>query len=195
MYKVKDHFFKKAKHENYAARSAFKLQEIDQKFKVFRPGDVVLDLGAAPGSWSQYAAKRIGEKGRILGLDLKPVTTKVPQALFLVGDIYEVPWEAMLEKHGICEGFNVVMSDMAPNTTGVKFQDQSRSTELCQKALDLALAHLRTNGCFICKFFHSQDFKALKERIKSAFERFEATRPESTRSNSKEIFLIGIRKK
>ena len=193
-YKPKDYYFKKAKAERFVARSIFKLEEIDQKLKIFRRGQRILDLGAAPGSWSQYASRAVGPEGQILGIDLKPVEVKLSNATFVVGNILEVNlfevagWPSNSE-------FDVVMSDMAPSTTGIKSIDQAKSLELCEMALKVAEGHLRSRGHFICKLFHSNEFESFRKSLREVFEKVEAVRPDSTRSSSKEIFLVGLRKR
>lgn len=194
-YNPRDHFFKKAKQENFAARSVFKLEEIDKKFKLFKPHQVVMDLGASPGSWSQYASKVIGERGRVLGVDLSPVTVKLSNAVFLQADLNDLNLEDIFVEHGFHPPFDIVMSDMAPKTTGIRMTDQARSMELCELALDVARRFLKKDGHFICKLFHSDDFTKLRDQIKKEYKRFEAVKPESTRKISKEIFLVGINKK
>ncbi len=194
-YNPQDRFFRKAKQENFAARSVFKLEEIDQKLKIFRPQQRVLDLGASPGSWSQYAAKKIGPLGRILGVDLKPVTVKIPQGVFLEADLRDLNLREIFATHGFQDPFDLVLSDMAPNTTGIRMTDQARSFELCELALQVAQQYLKPRGHFVCKLFHSDDFQTLKKLILENFEKFEAVKPESTRKMSKEIFLIGINRK
>jgi 23S rRNA (uridine2552-2'-O)-methyltransferase len=155
----------------------------------------VLDLGASPGSWSQYASGKIGPKGRLLGIDLSPVTVSLPNAVFLQADLRDLALEQTLAEHGFTEPFDIVMSDMAPNTTGIKSADQARSLLLCEIALESAKRFLKPNGTFICKFFQSGEFGQLRNQIKQEFERVEAIKPESTRSISKEIFLVGLKKK
>lgn len=194
-YNPKDHFFKKAKAENFAARSVYKLQEIDQKHKLFRQGQVILDLGASPGSWSQYASTKVGEKGRVLGVDLSPVTVNMKNATFIQADLRDLNLEDVFREHGFNPPFDLVLSDMAPKTTGIRFTDQARSMELCELALDVARRFLKPGGHFVCKLFHSDDFNLLRDEIKKTFEKFEAVKPESTRKISKEIFLVGLRKK
>ena len=191
----KDHYFKKAKQENFAARSVFKLEEIDQRFRIVREGQNVLDLGASPGSWSQYASKKIGSKGRVLGIDLSPVTVKLPNAVFLQADLRDLTLEDTIREQGFDPHFDLVLSDMAPKTTGIRMTDQARSMELCELALDVARRFLKPNGHFVCKLFHSDDFTKLRDEIKKSFEKFEAVKPDSTRKISKEIFLVGINKK
>lgn len=195
-YKPQDFYFKKAKKENLAARSAFKLQELDEKFKLLRQGYSVLDLGASPGSWSQYASRKIAQ-GRILGIDLNPITVKVTNAVFVTGDIRDVDIEQLVTENwpGEKAQFDVVLSDMAPKTTGIKVTDQERSFELCELALATAVRFLKPQGNFVVKFFHSDSFQKLKAQIQKEFLKVEAFRPQSTRKESKEIFLVGLKKR
>ncbi|WP_413581043.1 RlmE family RNA methyltransferase [Bdellovibrio sp. HCB288] len=195
-YNPRDRYFKKAKEEGFAARSVFKLEEIDKKYKIFKgSGQTVLDLGASPGSWSQYASKVVGPKGRVLGVDLSPVTVKLPNAVFIQADLRDLNLEEIFTEHGFQPPFDIVMSDMAPKTTGIRMTDQARSMELCELALDVARKFLRKDGHFVCKLFHSDDFAKLREEIKKSFAKCEVMKPDSTRKISKEIFLIGLNKK
>lgn len=194
-YNPKDHYFKKAKKENFAARSVFKLEEIDQRYHLFKPGQVVLDLGASPGSWSQYASKKVGSGGRILGVDLSPVTVSLPNATFIQADLRDLQLETIFQEHGFVPPFDLVISDMAPKTTGIRMTDQARSMELCELALDIARRFLKPKGHFVTKLFHSDQFSQLRDEIKKSFDKFEAVKPDSTRKISKEIFLVGINKK
>jgi 23S rRNA (uridine2552-2'-O)-methyltransferase len=194
-YNPKDHYFKKAKKENFAARSVYKLEEIDSRLKIVKPGQKVLDLGAAPGSWSQYCSKKIGDKGRILGVDLTEIAIKLNNATFIRADLRDLNLEQTFKDNGFDPIFDLVISDMAPRTTGIRITDQARSMELCELALDIARRFLKPGGHFVCKLFHSDDFTKLRDEIKKSFTKFEAVRPDSTRSISKEIFLVGINKK
>lgn len=191
-YNQKDYFFKKAKKENYAARSIFKLQEIDDRFRILKPSYKVLDLGAAPGSWSQYAAQKIGPQGRLMGIDLQPIKITLPNAVFVVGDILDVNLEEIFTAKEIAPPFDVVLSDMAPKTTGIRVTDQARSLELCEMALASAERFLRPRGHFVAKLFHSDEFEGFRNKLRERFERVEVLRPKSTRKESKEIFLIGM---
>lgn len=193
-YNPKDHYFKKAKEQNFAARSVFKLEEIDQKFKLIQPQQKILDLGAAPGSWSQYCSKKIGTKGRILGIDLTKIEIKLSNSVFIQADLRDYNLDQTILDHGFNPLFDIVISDMAPKTTGIRMTDQARSFELCELALNLAKKYLKKDGHFICKLFHSDDFIKLRDLIKKEFYRFEAIKPDSTRKISKEIFLIGLKK-
>ncbi len=194
-YNHRDKYFLKAKKEGFAARSVYKLQEIDQQFKIFRQGQTVLDLGASPGSWSQYASEKIGSGGRLLGVDLSPVTVSMANSVFIQADLRDLTLDEVFQKHGFQGSFDIVMSDMAPKTTGIRFADQARSLELCELALEVAHRFLKPNGTFICKFFQSGEFGNLRSKIKKDYERVTAVKPESTRSISKEIFLVGLKKK
>ncbi len=193
-YNPKDHFFKKAKAEDYLARSVYKLQEIDEKYKIIRNSDIIVDLGASPGSWSQYCLKHIGQNGRLIGIDLTEVTViKDPRYIFYHEDIFRMNWPEELAKLNV-EKLDVVLSDMAPKTTGIKLTDQVRSLELCQMALQFSADYLRPGGKFVCKLFNSEQFKEFQTAMKKQFKRVEAMKPDSTRKISKEIFLIGLDK-
>lgn len=194
-YNPRDHYFKKAKEQNFAARSVFKLEEIDQRLHILKPGMIVMDLGASPGSWSQYCSKKIGPEGRILGIDLSPVNVKLPNASFIQADLRDLRLADVVAQNGFPEVFDLVISDMAPKTTGIRITDQARSFELCELALEVAKKFLKPRHHFICKFFHSDDFSALRDKMKEMFEKVEIIKPDSTRKISKEIFLIGIKKK
>ncbi len=194
-YNPKDHYFKKAKEQNFVARSIFKLEEIDQKLKIIHPNQKILDLGAAPGSWSQYCSKKIGPQGRLLGVDLTSINIKLNNAAFIQADLRDLELTSIFKEHGFNELFDVVLSDMAPRTTGIRMTDQVRSFELCELALNIARQYLKKDGHFVCKLFHSDDFTVLRDEIKKDFSKFEAIKPDSTRKISKEIFLIGVKKK
>lgn len=194
-YNPKDHYYYKAKDENFAARSVFKLEEIDKKYKIFRPGQTVLDLGASPGSWSQFSSKKVGDKGRVLGVDLTAITIKLPNAVFIQADLRDLNLETTFQEHGFTPPFDLVISDMAPKTTGIRMTDQARSMELCELALDVAVRFLKKDGHFVCKLFHSDDFTKLRTDIRKHFAKCEVVKPDSTRKISKEIFLVGLSKK
>lgn len=193
-YKTNDHFAKKAKKENYVARSVYKLMEIDQKYRVLRSGDQVLDLGASPGSWSQYASEVIGDKGKLLGVDLKKVFLSLPNAVFLKGDILNLEFGPLLEQHGFTKPFDVIISDMAPDTTSSRFTDQMRSLELCEMALATAQKLLRPGGNFVCKIFDSGEAMGFRDELKKNFKTVQLYRPKSVQQSSKEFFMIGLGK-
>ncbi|MBS1963286.1 MAG: RlmE family RNA methyltransferase [Bdellovibrionales bacterium] len=189
-YNPKDYYYHKAKEENYAARSVFKLQEIDQRLRIFRPGMKILDLGAAPGSWSQYASKKVGKLGRVLGIDIQPIKITLQNALFLTADMRELDLGKTMAEHGIEPPFDMVLSDMAPKTTGYRLQDQMRSLELCELALATAERFLRPEGTYICKIFHSDEFDNYRNKLREVFTKIDVIKPESVRKGSKEIFFI-----
>ncbi len=191
-YKPNDHFAKKAKKEQYVARSVYKLIEIDQKYRLLKPGDKVLDLGASPGSWSQYATQKIGEKGRLLGVDLKKVFLSIPNAVFIKGDINVIDFGPALELHGFTEPYDIIISDMAPDTTSSRFTDQMKSLELCEMALQTAHRLLRTGGNFVCKIFDSGDAMGFRDELKKCFRSVQLLRPKSVQNSSKEFFMIGM---
>lgn len=182
----------RAKREGYAARSVYKLDEIDRRFKLLRPGMSVLDLGACPGSWSQYALKRVGKGGLVVAVDKKAIDVSLAPAVVLQADVFTLEDEAIAEATGDrAPPFHVVVSDMAPRTTGVPFSDHVASVELCDRALDLALRWLKPGGAFVCKVFQGEDEPALRQRIKQRFGRVKALKPEGTRKQSVEHFLVG----
>ena len=188
-----DHFSRKAKKENFPARSVYKLQEIQNKFRIIKQGDVILDLGCSPGSWLLYAADMVGPKGVVVGVDLKPVEVSVPPNVkVLTGDIEEngVGLLRPLELQ-----YNLILSDMAPATTGRKDIDSYRYFALCQVALEIAETFLLTGGCFVSKIFQGPDFKNFSDTVKNMFKDQKTFKPQSSRKASKEIYVIGIGKK
>lgn len=189
-YNPKDFYFKQAKKEKFAARSVFKLQEIDSRFRLLKPGMLVLDLGAAPGSWSQYAAQKIAPQGKVLGIDLQPIRLTIPNAKFIKADMRDLNLEKIFQENGFFKPFDLVMSDMAPKTTGIRVTDQARSKELCDIALSCALKYSQPGSHFIAKLFHSDEFERFRNDLKKHYEKVSILRPKSTRKESKEIFFI-----
>jgi 23S rRNA (uridine2552-2'-O)-methyltransferase len=183
----KDHFHERAKGAGFRARSVFKLEEIDRAIRLFRPGDRVLDLGCAPGSWLQYASGKIGERGRMAGID-RVAIPGVAGARLLVGDVFTVVPADLL---GDLDAFDVVMSDMAPDTTGIRHVDQARSEALFERALELALALLAPGGHFVGKLFQGPDFKKLLEAVRARFEVAKAVKPAGSRQISIEQYVVG----
>lgn len=187
---------KKARKLGYAARSVFKLEELDKRFRLLRAGDVVLDLGAAPGSWSQYASQRIGRDGLLVAVDLKEVGVSFPNGVSQQCNAFELNDEVLDDwTAGRAPPFDVILSDMAPKTTGVPFTDHVRSVELCDHALDLADRWLKPGGHFVCKVFQGEDEHGLRDRIKRRYKKLKGVRPKGTRTQSKEIFLVAQGKK
>ena len=177
-----------AKQQGYPARSVFKLDEIDKRVRLLEPGQRVLDLGAAPGSWSLYASGRVGPRGKVVAVDLNELGQRfAPNVVMLTGDARELG--AALGEHG---PFDVVLSDMAPSTTGNKLLDQSRSFELFMTALELARALGGPGSHFVAKLFMSAEFGELKRAISARYAECRVVRPEATRSQSSEVFLVGL---
>ena len=192
MKKYRDHYFLKAKQENYPARSVYKLKEIDKRFHIFKPGQRVLDLGAAPGSWLLGAAEKIGSSGLAVGADIKATGTPFPANVFFhQEDVFNrsPEFEALLREKA---PFHVVMSDMAPSTTGSRITDQARSAELCDEALAVALSYLIKGGSFVVKVFMGPDIKAYAETLRRHFSQVKSFKPASSRSESMETFYIAL---
>jgi len=185
-----DHYTRQARKENFAARSVYKLQEIQKKYRILSHGARILDLGCAPGSWLQFAAQQAGPGGRVVGIDLTPVTISLPdQVAVITGDVADL--ESHLTELGQTR-FDAVLSDMAPATTGNRHVDQARSLGLCEAALYIAERTLVPGGNFVCKMFQSGDTQAFAEAVRSRFQRQAALRPKSTRKASREVFIIGL---
>jgi 23S rRNA (uridine2552-2'-O)-methyltransferase len=189
-YQPNDYYSRKAKEENFAARSVYKLQEIDEKYHVLKGAKQVMDLGASPGSWSQYVSKKLGNQARIFSIDLNPLSQNIPNVTFVIADILQVDLIQLAKNHGFENPFDVVISDMAPKTTGIRITDQARSYELCLMALEVAKKVLKVQGHFICKMFDSDEFQNFKNELQKHFKKVNVLRPKSTRKESKEVFFI-----
>ncbi|MCW5808089.1 MAG: RlmE family RNA methyltransferase [Deltaproteobacteria bacterium] len=184
----RDRFHKKAKKEGFLARAVYKLEEIDTKHQVLHAGDRVLDLGCAPGSWLQYARGVVGESGMLVGLDRGPLQKPPPGARIVVGDVATI---AVSELLGELPAFDVVLSDMAPDTTGIRQLDQARSEVLFERALEIAMATLAPGGNFVGKLFQGPDFKRLTEVVRSKFGAMKIAKPASSRQISIEQYVVG----
>ena len=185
-----NHLTQKAKKENYPARSVYKLEEIQKKFKLIKKKHKILELGASPGSWFLYCSKIIGAKGSIVGIDLKDLSLVKPpsNSIFYKRDVFDMG--DIIED----EKFDIVLSDMAPNTTGNKSLDAFRSFDLCCKALEIAKKRLKKNGSFVCKIFQGEDFENFIKMMKATFAKHKIFKPQSCRQKSKEIYIIGLKK-
>jgi 23S rRNA (uridine2552-2'-O)-methyltransferase len=187
-----DRFARAAKDAGFPARSVYKLEEIDRRVRLLRSGMRVLDLGATPGSWSMYAARKIGHGGHLLAVDLEPMPVVLPpQAVFVQGDALSLTNEE-LERFA---PYDVVLSDMAPRTTGNRVTDQARSFELFMRALAVASALGAPGGSFVGKIFMSDDLPAARAELRRQYESERLIRPEGTRSVSTEIFAVGSGKR
>ena len=204
-----DRFHQKAKKEGFLARAVFKLEELDQQFKIFGrqapsghqdrrggaapgPGLRVLDLGCAPGSWLQYARSKVGESGLLVGLDRGPLRGDVAGARIVVGDVLTIDPKVLL---GDLSAFDVVLSDMAPDTSGIRSLDQDRSEALFERALEIALLTLAPGGNFVGKLFQGAEFKKMIEAVRAKFEVAKTAKPASSRQISIEQYVVGLRRK
>lgn len=189
-FKVRDHYFRKAKQDNYLARSIYKLEEIDKKHSVLNVGDRVVDLGYFPGSWVQYCSRKVGAKGSVVGIDIQGVNKKLlseRNIKLFEKDIFTI---SELEQIEESEPFDVLLSDMAPKTTGIKSVDQDRSLALVEKVFEIMPLFLRPGGHLVIKVFESNQAQEYLRTQKTQFEEFKFLRPKSTRSTSKEFFVI-----
>ncbi len=185
-----DHYTRKAREHAYPARSVFKLEEIDRRLGLIRKGDRVLDLGCSPGSWLKYASRRVGPSGRVVGVDLSELRIPLPaNASFVAADVLEIDPATLSPDPG---GFDVVVSDMAPSTSGAALVDQEGSFRLFERALDLATALLVPGGRFAGKLFFSPRHEEAVGRMKGMFGRVRTLRPRATRSSSREVFVAGL---
>jgi len=185
----RDRFHQKAKREGFLARAVYKLQEIDERHTIFEPGATrVLDLGCAPGSWLQFARQRIGEPARLVGLDRGPLHRPPPGARIVVGDVSTIEISTLL---GDLPAFDVVLSDMAPDTSGIRQLDEARSEALFERALEIAIAVLAPGGNFVGKLFQGPDFKRLTEVVRARFAIQKTAKPASSRQISIEQYVIG----
>ncbi|MDD3354563.1 RlmE family RNA methyltransferase [Zoogloea sp.] len=187
---VNDPFVQRAKTEGWRARAAFKLMEIDDKDKLIRQGSVVVDLGAAPGSWSQVAIKRVGQGGRVLAMDLLPIEP-IPGVEFMQGDFHDEMFVARFEALLGDRQVDLVMSDIAPNISGIPTSDQARSIHLAELALEFAGDHLGPHGKFLVKVFQGQGFEEFRRAMERVFRQVIVRKPEASRGRSSEVYLLG----
>lgn len=201
---VNDPWVKLAQKEGYRARAAFKLKEIDETFRLIRPGQCVVDLGCAPGAWSQYLRRRLSPdgaasgalNGAIIALDLLPMEP-IEGVHFIQGDFREESVLQSLEAaltlpDGTTRAVDTVVSDMAPNLSGVENVDAARITHLVELALDFAQNHLKPDGALVVKLFHGSGYSELVQRFRQAFKVVKPLKPKASRDKSSETFLIGI---
>jgi 23S rRNA (uridine2552-2'-O)-methyltransferase len=204
---VNDTYVKLAKKEGYRARAAYKLQEIDETLHLIKPGQLVVDLGSAPGAWSQYVRRRLSPKsatgggaaagelnGRIIALDLLPMEA-IEGVLFIQGDIREDAVLAQLAEHMQGQKADVVISDMAPNLSGISSADAARIEHLIELALEFAQDHLKPEGALVAKVFHGGSYDALYQRFRDTFVTVKRLKPKASRDKSSETFLIGMQLK
>lgn len=195
-YYIRDYYFNKAKKEEFVARSVYKLKEIDEKYHLIKKGQVILDLGASPGSWIQYVYKVTEGRVKVVAVDMQPLKLKelekrYPTLTFIKTDIFDLDIQRLKE---ISDSYDIVLSDMAPSTMGDKFVDHERSVRLFLKGLDLALNLLKNGGSFLGKLFQGEEFLLCRDKVKSNFKTVKVIKTKATRKESSEIFILGIEK-
>jgi 23S rRNA (uridine2552-2'-O)-methyltransferase len=184
-----DEYVKKSQKDGYRSRAVYKLLEIDEKDQLLKPGMTVVDLGAAPGSWSEVAAQRVGEKGLVIALDILPMDS-LPGVIFIQGDFREEgPYNDLLEALGDSQ-VDLVMSDMAPNISGMKAVDQPRAMYLAELALELARKVLKPGGDLLVKAFNGEGIDAYKQELRKDFNKLIVRKPRASRPRSPEIYLL-----
>ena len=185
-----DHYVKKAQKAGYRSRATFKLEEIDKKDKLIRPGMAIVDLGSAPGGWSDYASRKLGGKGTVVALDILPMTP-LSGVHFIQGDFRE---DEVLDELNIVlnsEPIGLVLSDMAPNITGVDAIDQPSSMYLVELALHFAIENLSKQGVFLVKVFQGEGFDVYLKEMKDSFQKVVTRKPDASRARSREVYLLG----
>lgn len=187
---VNDPWVQKAKEQGYRARAAFKLTEIDDKDRLFRPGQRIVDLGAAPGSWVQVAVQRTKGQATVLAVDLLPISP-VPGVHVFQGDFCDDTFYHHLQAALNHTPLDLVLSDMAPNLSGVASTDQARSIHLCELALAFACEHLGPQGAFLVKVFQGEGFMDFRSKMQSSFNTVVVRKPKASRDRSAEVYLLG----
>jgi 23S rRNA (uridine2552-2'-O)-methyltransferase len=191
---VNDFFVKQAKKEGYRSRAAYKLIEIIERDHLLRPGMTVVDLGAAPGGWSQVAAEKLGGKGRVIALDRLPMTP-LPGVTFIQGDFCEPFVLTELKKNLGKYPLDLVISDMSPNISGIGVSDQARSMHLAELALEFSIERLNSGGNFLVKVFQGCGFEQFLLVMRATFGRVVTRKPEASRGRSSEMYLLGLEKR
>lgn len=190
---VPDPYRDQARTEGYVARAIYKLKALDEKHRLFQPGQKVLDLGCSPGSWLQYLASRVGPGGLVVGVDVNPPAIKAaPPVYFVPGDVSGLDLEAV---RAVSDFFDAVVSDMAPKTTGIREVDQERSLNLARAAWEWAKRLLRPGGLFLVKVFEGPGVAALVRELEAAFKICRRVKPPGSRAASKEIYLLAVNRR
>jgi len=188
----RDKYARRAAKEGFLARSAYKLQEIDGKFHLLRPGRRVLDIGCAPGSWLQVASRAVGPSGLVVGVDLKPAQFVARNVRTFVCDVTAPRFDSLVEPFA---PFDVVLSDAAPSTTGIRDRDQAASLALCERAAEIGRKLLFPGGSFVVKLFESGDTAAFRKRLTRSFRRVALFKPAASRDRSYETYLVAVGKR
>lgn len=186
----RDPYVKQARKEGYRSRAAYKLAELDERDHLLRPGMLVVDLGAAPGGWAQYARQKVGERGRVIALDVLPIEPFAGVEV-IQGDFTENVVLDLLEARLEGRKADLVISDMAPNITGVASSDQARSIYLAELALEFADKHLKPGGNVLLKTFQGEGYAELYKALQARFKKVVARKPKASRPESREIYLLG----
>ncbi len=189
-YKKADFYFKKAKEEGYLSRAAYKLKELNEKFNLIRKGFAVIDLGAAPGGWSQVALELVGKKGFVLAVDLLPIMINAPNFTSLVGDITKE--ECKERVRGYLERADIVISDVAPRTSGIVKLDQGRSIDLAFSVIDFSKEFLADGGSLLMKVFDGGEVKDLLAELSKLFGKVKIHKPPASRKESKEVYVVAL---
>lgn len=186
-----DYYHKLAVEEGYRSRAAYKLLQIDQKYQIFKTNDVVLDLGASPGGWMQAARVIVGEKGYVLGVDLKEIESfKQPNVVSIIADVNQLEFTDIIKR--LPRRPNVIISDMSPNVSGIWSLDHVRQLDLASIALKLSEQLLNPGGNFVVKVFQGEFFKSFLEDVRRQFQIVRVVKPKASRSESAEIYLVCI---
>jgi 23S rRNA (uridine2552-2'-O)-methyltransferase len=190
---INDPYVQQAQKDGYRSRAAYKLLEIDERDHLLKAGMVVVDLGATPGGWSQVAANKVGDKGKVIALDLLPLVP-IPRVEFILGDFREDSVLAELEEKLGGKQIGIVISDMAPNISGIDLSDQARSIYLAELALEFAVQHLKPGGAFLVKVFHGVGFEDYVKIMRKHFARVVSRKPKASRDRSNEVYMLGLDK-
>lgn len=186
-----DRFVRQARAEGLRSRAVYKLMELDNRHRLFKPGMTVVDLGAAPGGWSEYAVQRVGRQGRVVAIDILPMDP-IAGVSFVQGDFSEPEGLTALEGLlGEARGVDLVLSDMAPNISGIRARDQARAMYLVELALEFAVSVLKPNGCFLTKLFQGEGSDAFMRVTREHFRKVQVRKPEASRDRSREVYLLG----
>ncbi len=187
---INDPFVQRAKREGYRSRASYKLLEIDARDRLLKPGMTVVDLGCTPGGWSQVARQRMGKQGTVVGIDLLPMLP-LEGVSFLMGDFRDEAVNAQLRKLSGNRQVDLVLSDLAPNISGVALYDQARAAELWELALEFSELVLAPHGKFLVKVFHGADFEIYVRHMREVFKRVVTRKPAASRDRSSEVYLLG----
>jgi 23S rRNA (uridine2552-2'-O)-methyltransferase len=189
-YKLRDTYYKKAKQQGYRSRAAYKLLELQERFRIFKTGQLIVDLGAAPGGWIQVAAKLVGPSGKVLGVDLQPIEAFHQKNIIVIqGDITAIETEQRIMEY-LGRPADSVISDLAPKLTGIRDTDEARSLELNRTAVEVANRLLRPGGSFLIKSFVSEELRIFSAELEKQFGSVQRTRPDASRKGSSEIYFF-----